>query len=84
MERRLVEESKVRASKVVLIPYKKSKDITITPMLTESGIDIVDMVASYSTTGAYKMNNFLPLNLLWEEMLLVLLHMLKHQRILSR
>ena len=60
MERRLVEENKVRASKVVLIPFKKSKDITITPMLTESGIDIVDMVASYSTTDAYKMNNFLP------------------------
>ena len=53
-------------------------------MLTDSGIDITDIVASYSATGAHKINNFLPLNPLWEEMLLVLLHTLKRQRILSR
>ena len=28
------------------------------PMLTDSGINIIDMVASYSTTGVHKMNNF--------------------------
>ena len=49
-------------------------------MLIDSGIDIIDMVASYSSTGAHKMNNFLSLNPLWEKMLLVLLHMLKRQR----
>ena len=41
-------------------------------MLTDSGIDIIDTVASYLITGSHKMNNFLLLNPLWEEMLLVL------------
>ena len=49
------------------------------PTSTDSGIDIIDMVASYSTTDVHKTNNFLALNPVWEGMLLVLLYMLKRQ-----